>query len=104
LRAKKEAWESHFMLSIVQKNVREWTLTLPSELPFWEFESWWTFKFSEGDSKGQNSLDWKFFILLEIFWNVDVWNGLTWPIWTPETQVMAKRRVENQIGNLTFDH
>jgi hypothetical protein len=33
------AQESHFMLSGVQKGVREWTLTLPSELPFWELES-----------------------------------------------------------------
>jgi hypothetical protein len=39
VRAKKEARESHLMLSGMQKNVKEWTLTLPSELPFWEFES-----------------------------------------------------------------
>jgi hypothetical protein len=30
---------------------------------------------------------------LKRFWNLDVWNGLTWPIWTFETQDMAKRRV-----------
>jgi len=34
--AKYEAWESHFMLMGVQECVREWTLTLPSELPLWE--------------------------------------------------------------------
>jgi hypothetical protein len=39
VRAKKEARESHFMLPKVQKNVREWTLTLPRELPLWELES-----------------------------------------------------------------
>ncbi len=33
--------------------------TLPSELPFWELESWWTFEFSESDCKDQNPLDWK---------------------------------------------
>jgi hypothetical protein len=26
------------------------------------------------------------------------------PIWTSKTQVMAKRKVRSQIGNLTFDH
>jgi hypothetical protein len=39
LRAKREAQESHLMLSGMQKSVREWTLTLSSELPFWELES-----------------------------------------------------------------
>jgi hypothetical protein len=29
----------------------------PSELPFWELESQWTFEFSEGDCRGQNPLD-----------------------------------------------
>jgi hypothetical protein len=46
----------------------------------------------------------EFLISLEKSWNVDVWNGLARPIWTPETQVMAKRRVGSRIGNLTFDH
>jgi len=26
-----------------------------------------------------------FHISLESFWNVNVWNGLVWPIWTPKT-------------------
>ncbi len=37
VRAKREAWESHFMLLGVHESVRERTLTLPSELPFWEW-------------------------------------------------------------------
>jgi hypothetical protein len=45
-----------------------------------------------------------FIISLKISWNVDVWNGLAWPIWTSETQVMAKRKAGSQIGNLTPDH
>jgi len=45
------------MLLGVQKSVREWTFTLPSELLFWELESQWTFKFSKGDFTNQNSLD-----------------------------------------------
>ncbi len=36
----------------------EWTFTLPSELPFWELESWWSLEFSESDYRGQNPLDW----------------------------------------------
>ncbi len=44
------------------------------------------------------------FISLESSWNVDVWNELAWPIWTPKTQVMVKIKVGNQIDNLTPDH
>jgi hypothetical protein len=41
-----------------------------------------------------------FLILLESSWNVDVWSGLAWPIWTIKTQVMAKRRAKSQIRPL----
>jgi hypothetical protein len=44
------------------------------------------------------------FISLESYQNVDVENGLAWAIWTYATPVMTKKRVENQIGNLTLDH
>jgi hypothetical protein len=43
--AKYEAHESHFMLPKVQESVREWTLTLPSELPLWELVSQRTLEF-----------------------------------------------------------
>jgi hypothetical protein len=33
------------------------TLT-PSELPFWELESWWTPESLKSDCRGQNPLDW----------------------------------------------
>jgi hypothetical protein len=39
--------------------VREWALTLPSGLPFWELESLWSLKFSKSDFRVQNSLHWK---------------------------------------------
>jgi hypothetical protein len=45
-----------------------------------------------------------FLISLKSSWNVDVYNGFASPIWTSETQVMAKRNARNQIDNLTFDH
>ncbi len=64
VRAKSQAWESHFMFPGVWESVREWTPTLPSELPFWELESQWTPKFSEGGSRGQNSLDWRFLYII----------------------------------------
>jgi hypothetical protein len=57
VRAKREARESHLMLPGVKKNVREWTLTLPSELPLWELESLWTPKSSKSNYKSQNPLD-----------------------------------------------
>ncbi len=44
-----------------------------------------------------------FFILLKSPWNVDVWNGIKFLIWTSKTQVMAKRRARSQIANLTPD-
>jgi len=37
-------------------SVREWTLTLPRQLPLWEMESRWTPETSESDSKGQTSM------------------------------------------------
>ncbi len=57
--AKREAWESHFMFPRVQKSVREWTLTLPKELPLWELESLWTPEDSKSNYRGQNVMDWK---------------------------------------------
>jgi hypothetical protein len=44
------------------------------------------------------------FISLENYWNLNVWNELASPIWASETQVMIKRKVKSQIGNLTFEH
>ncbi len=59
VQAKCEGRESHSMLSGVQENVREWTPTLPSELPLWELDSRWTFESLENDFRGQNPLDWR---------------------------------------------
>ncbi len=36
--------------------MREWTLTLPRQLPLWEMESLWTSKISKSDFRGQNSM------------------------------------------------
>ncbi len=58
VRAKRKTRESHFMPSGAQKNVREWTLTLPKELPLWELESRWTLGFSKNNCRDHNSLDW----------------------------------------------
>jgi hypothetical protein len=41
---------------------------------------------------------------LESYENVNVENELAWAIWTSSAQVMCKRRVGSQIGNLTPDH
>ncbi len=54
------------------EGVREQTLTLPSELPFWELDSRWTFKSSRVIVKVKTLWIEKFFISLEISWNVNV--------------------------------
>ncbi len=65
--------------------MKEWTLTLPKELPLWELEFRWTPKFSENNFKGQNSMDWKIpYIIGKILelrclkWarttHLDIWN------------------------------
>jgi hypothetical protein len=45
--------------------VKEWTFTLPSELPLWELESQWTPESLEGDCRGQNLLDWRVLYIVE---------------------------------------
>jgi len=92
------------MISGVQKSVREWTLTFSSELPFWELKSQWIAKFSESNFKDQITLIWKILYIIRKLLEQDVWNGLSWPIWTLKIKVMAKRKVRNQIGNLTSEH
>ncbi len=85
LRAKKKTQESHHMLPGVPKSVREWTLTLPSELPCWELESQCTPESSERDCRGQNpSPRRNFYIIGKILkfkcliWariaHLDIWN------------------------------
>ncbi len=41
----------------VKESVKEWTLTLPRELPFWELESRWTPESSKKNCRGQNLVD-----------------------------------------------
>jgi hypothetical protein len=41
--------------------------TFSSELPFWELESQWTLKSSEGDCRDQNSLDWEVLYIIKKF-------------------------------------
>jgi hypothetical protein len=95
VQAKRGAWE--------YGKVWEWTLTLPNELPLLGVGV-------PGDSR--NFREWlqgseplvEFFISLENYWNLDVENGLAWPIWTFKTQVIAERKVRSQIGSLTPNH
>ncbi len=96
---------SHILMpSGVQKNVREKTLTLPSELPCWELESLWILECSESDYKGQNPIVWEVFYTIRKLLKHRCLKWLASPIWTSETQVMAKRRAGNQIGSLNPDH
>ncbi len=49
-------------------------------------------------------MDWLFIYTIRNLLKRGCLNGFAWPIWTSETQVMAKRRVGNQIDSLTPDH
>jgi hypothetical protein len=40
----------------VWRSMREWTLTLPRQLPLWEMESQWTLEILESNFRGQNSM------------------------------------------------
>jgi hypothetical protein len=91
--------------------------TIPVATPLWRscevathtpkngtWESSGTLKNSERDCKGQNTLYWGFFVLLERSWTLDVQNGLVWAIWTSSAQVMVERRAGSQIASLTPNH
>jgi len=80
-----EARESHHILPGVQESVREWTLTLPRQLPLWEMESRWTPETLESDFRGQNSMACGVFYIIEkllkrrcLKWariaHLDIWN------------------------------
>jgi len=81
--------------------MREWTLTLPRQLPLWEMESQWTLEISENDLRGQNSMACS---VLYIIGKLLKRRCLKWARISHlefETQVMAKRRAGSQIANLT---
>jgi hypothetical protein len=85
LQDKRKTRESHHMLLGTPKSVREWSLTLPSELPCWELKSQWTPKSSERNCRSQNPLPWRVFYIFEkllkrrcLKWariaHLDIWN------------------------------
>jgi hypothetical protein len=55
------------------KNVKEWTLTFPSELPLWELESQMDISNLQSAIEGVKThrLE-ELFISLKIYWNLDV--------------------------------
>jgi hypothetical protein len=57
--------ESHFMLLGVWEAMREWTPTLPNELPLGKLDFGWTFEYSESDCRGQNPLDQRVLYIIE---------------------------------------
>jgi hypothetical protein len=52
--------------------------------------------------QGQTHYIKDFLIPLYSSWKLDIWNGLAWSIWTPKTQVMAKRRVRESNWQFNF--
>jgi len=82
---KKETQEAHLILPGMQEGVREWTLTLPRQLPLGELESQRTPKSSKSDYRGQNPLVWKVLYIIRkmlkrrcLKWvhitHLDIWN------------------------------
>ncbi len=104
VRAKKKSG-SHIAYSQecekVWGSMREWTLTLPRQLPLWEMESWWTLETSESDFRGQNLMDCGVLYIIGKLLERKCLKWLALLIWISQTQVMAKRRVESQTSNLT---
>jgi hypothetical protein len=49
----------------VLENVREWTLTLPRQLPLWEMESRWTPETLESNCRGQTSMSYGVLYIIE---------------------------------------
>jgi hypothetical protein len=54
--------ESNLDLPKVQKNVREWTFTLSSELPLWEFEFQMDSQIFRVQLQGLKPIYWKSFL------------------------------------------
>ncbi len=90
------------------ESVREWTLTLPSELPCWKLVRVgvpkWLPKLQRAFWGVKTQWLVALFISMKRSWNVDIENGLALAIRTSEAQVMGKRRAGSQTGSLTPDH
>jgi hypothetical protein len=104
VRAKNEAWESHFMFLGVWESVKEWTSTLPNELPLWELKSRWTPESLKSDCMGQNPLDWIVAYIIEFFLECRClkWSCTTY-LGTQNTSY-GQKKGRSQIVNLTPDH
>ncbi len=72
VQAKREARQAHFMLYRMQGNMREWTLTLPSEFPLWKLESDGLPNFQRAIVGIKTHWIKKFLIILESSQNLDV--------------------------------
>jgi hypothetical protein len=60
------------------------------------------FQLLRGDCRGQNSLNWKVFYIIEKFLDYRCLKWAHMTTWIIKSQVMAKRRAKSQIVNLTF--
>jgi hypothetical protein len=71
---------------------------------FVELESRWTSTSSESNCRGQNPLDWKNIYVIEKILELRCLKWARMAHLVIKTQVMAKRRVESQIGNSIPNH
>ncbi len=61
-------------------------------------------EFLKRDFRGQNSSPRNVLYIIGKVFKSRCLYGPASPIWTFETQVMAKRKIKSQIGSLTLDH
>jgi hypothetical protein len=101
--AKRETRESHNILPRVQRLWRNEPShsQVNSHVASWSPK--WTPESSERDYRGQKPIALKTVISLQSYCSVDVWNEFALPIWTFETQVMAKRKYFNEKYNFVLD-
>ncbi len=87
------------------KSVKEWTFTLPRELPCWELESQMDSRIFKARLHGSKPIALK--SSLYHLKAIEVWMskmGSHCPFGHLKHQVMPKRKAKSQIGNLTLNH
>jgi len=89
--------------------MREWTFTLPRQLPLWVMESWWTPRTSESNFRSQNSMDYGVLYIIEkllerrcLKWarivHLNIWNTSYGPKKGRESNCQFDSRLE-KVGN-----
>jgi hypothetical protein len=93
--------ERHILSSREYKRVWENEPSHSQVLPLWDFEFQWTPEFLGNDYRGQNPLDWRVLYIIRKLLKCKCLKCVCMTHLGLKTQVMTKRKVGNQIDNLT---